>query len=181
MQVRKKLLLKIVILSLLIGIAALTSHFLYRNVRIQGALNDIIEEGVSLELSTEDVNVVDYRSRTGSTYIKFELTPEIYDYIKHKLLLLSGTETNTDFTADLVSEESGYRFNSDRFLSELSIIKNIKSMGKYHSMNIDEYKELLTMDTTYAKDTFLGGTTGSRRYILVKEDSGNHYLYYTRN
>ena len=172
---KKKLALLVVIPVFLIVLAIFTQRFLFREARISHELNIIIE-GIALDISWEGVKIIEYRGRWSSMYTKLELSIEKYDQVKRRFLLFEGTVSNKDFENDILREQSRYSYNEVRFLSELSTMnKRINRLSWLKSMNLDDYEELLLLETTYGK--LIGMTTGGRFYVLGKENSGNYYLY----
>jgi len=138
---------------------------------------NITIEAIPLEISWDGVRIADFRGRWDNMYAKLELSKDKYEQVKQRFLLFSGSETNKDFSDEILSEESRYSYNPSIFHSMLSAVKNTKKIADYYSMNIDEFEELIIMETTYGKMGFLTGATGSRHYVLVKERSGECYLY----
>ena len=172
----KKVLLIITILAVAIVFIVLSPRFLFKQARISNELN-IKVEAIPLDISWEGIRIADYRGRWDSMYAKLELTPEKYDQVKQRLLLFYISMTNKDFADEILSEESTYSYDPTGFYYSLRATNNAKNMSGYHSLNLDDYEELIIMDTMYAKHNFIFGTTGSRRFILVKESNGNCYLY----
>jgi len=174
--VLKKVLLIITILAVAIVFIVLSPRFLFRQARISHELS-IREEVIPLDESREGIRIADYRGRWDSMYAKLELTPEKYDQVKQRLLMFYGSKTNKDFTDEILSEESMYSYDPTGFYYSLRYTNNAKNMRGYHSLNLDDYEELIIMQTTYAKYVFIYGTTGGKTFILAKESNGNCYLY----
>jgi len=172
---QKPLIILIVLAALVIAIM-LSPRFLFQQARITRELSLTIES-IPLDISWEGVKTIDYRGRWSSMYAKLELSTEKYEQVKQRFLQFAGSDTSKDFADEVLSEDSKYLYNPTRFGTMLSVMNNVKDMGGYSSMKLDEYEELIIMDTTYGKMVFFAGTSGARTYVLVKENGGNCYLY----
>ena len=165
---RKKLLLWAIIPSALFVFFVFTPR-----VRVSHELSRIIEAGLRLDISSKDVKIIDYHGRWSGMYAKLELSMDKYDQVKQRFLLNAGTASNKDFEDEIISEESKYRYDFKYFSSQLSFMNSVKHSGGFQSMNLDDYEEMLIMGTLYGA----WFTTGGTEYVLVKENSGNCYLY----
>jgi len=169
----KILLLEIISVPLIIC-AAFTPRFLFREVRISSELEQMVRSsGVRFETPLEYAKIVDYFGRWSHMYAKLDLPINEYIRLKQGFLQSQLTVTNKDFSEEILSEESQYRYDSRDFSSELSVMKNIKHMYRYHSMNLNEYEELFIVYRLYGE----WFTTGENRYVLAKENDGAYYLY----
>ena len=181
---KKKKLTLITIISLpviftVITVIAVRPTFLKN--RLSDELNEIIENGVRLDLLLENTEIVEYRKAQSSIYTKLKLPIDEYDYLKQRLLLIGGTASDKDYSDEVHNEESRYCYNSDCFLSLLSVINNLMHRREVSTLNLDAYEELLiTSRLLSVYSGFMSGTTGEAYYVLVKENSGNCYLYYIK-
>ena len=164
-KLKKRLLLWLLISPPFLAFIAFSPQFLFQRARISNELNKIVES-IPLDISWEGVKIADYRGRWNSMYAKLELSTQKYSKVKQRFLLFEGSVSSKDFTHEILSEQYSYRYNEKYFLSTLSLINNVKRLQRLSSMSLDEYEELLIMETTYGK--LIGMTTGGR-FMYWKE------------
>ena len=172
-----KLSIIIVSLAAVVVLAVFAPRFLFRQARISHELSRAIAYGESLEIALSDTRIIDYWGRWENIYVKLELPPETYEQAKQRFLLFSSTASDKDYTEEIQSGASQYEYSEREFDFLLRMVVNSKKRNERHSMNLDEYQELMIMEHLYG--TIWRGmmTTGATVYLLVKENSGAHYLY----
>ena len=170
---KKNKLVLVIIPTLLIVIGVLAPRFMFRQTRISHELSRRVDFNIHLDISSKDVEIVDFRGRWSSMYAKLELSEELYDLVKQRFLIDAGTTSDKDYTKEVINEQFSYRYSAEFFLSSLSSLNRAKRNGGLQSMNLDGYKELFIVEAMYGKWFTTGGTS----YVLVKENNGNCFLY----
>ena len=149
--------------------------------RVSSELKNIIKDEVRLGNLLENSEIVEYREFRPIAYAKLKLPIEEYNFLKQRFLSDHATDTDKDYSDEILNGDSSYRYHSASFLSQLKTMNNIRQRHELDSMNLDDYEELLFMFRFVAvHPTPFTGTTGEANYILVKENDGNCYLYYIK-
>ena len=177
-----QLLLCVVILLSVAAFIVFSPRFIFRSRIIASELNQAFQAGKGLDLSLDDVRIADYQGRWVSLYIslyiKLELTAEKYEEMKLRLLLFNGTVSNKDFSDLVADTASKYRFDYGDFRTWHRVLNNMKRICEFHSMDLDDFEEMLVQETYYGKRISLTEyTSGTRTYVLIKENSGSYFLY----
>ena len=148
-------------------------RFLFREARISDAI-DMMMRGTNRELdvSLNDM-IVDYRGRWGNMYAKFELTAEGYEVLKNEFLMSGATVSNNDFADEVLYEYSRYQYDPAGFSTTLSYINSAIRMRNLNTMSLEDIEELLIQEHFYGR-WFTGAVA---IYAIVKETSGNFYMY----
>ena len=146
--VKKKKALLVVIPTSLVIFTVFSPWFLMRENRILNEVKRVTDVSMQMDNFINDVEIIDYRGRWFNMYTKLELSVEKYNQLKQ--IFVSRSES-----------------------SSFSTITNIKRMRGYHSMNLDDYEERFVAEDVYGE----WFSTGETHYALVKEKSGNRYLY----
>ena len=166
LELRKKMLLLIAIVSTpLIAFSVFAPRFLFRDIRVSYELGQTLLNNVSLDVSLEDTKIIDSLGHWANMYVKLELLTEEFERLKRNFIKTGGAAYNKDFPHD-----------PKYFESHLSIMKNVKKMYGYKSMSIDNYNELFILMSVRGK-LIPFATTSEIYYVLIKENSGNCYLY----
>ena len=162
----KRILLIAIILTSLIVIVMIAPTRVIRPIRINKELNRI-----QLEISLRDVTIIDYRGHLTGIYAKMELPAELYEKVKERWYSADCALYYNDFAKGNM-RNNHYKY--ERFLNQLELMDRVKRMNGYHSMNFDDFEEIL-----FIADILYGAwfTTGGTDYSFVKEKSGSIYLY----
>ena len=173
---RKKALKWVVIPIPILLFVVFAPRFFFVQTRITNELNQKLFDDVWLGPSPlESLEIVDYRGRWFSVYVKLKLSKEEYNRLKQKFFQSGGATSSKDFTKEIVGDTGRYLYNPNRFFSELSVINNVKRRYKTQSMDLDDYEELIILIS--AHDGWIPFITHGGYYVLEKENGGNCFLY----
>ena len=174
---RELLLMTAAALAVLVVFAVFAPRFLFREIRISNELdrlNHLLVTNVSDRISIGDSKIADYHGRWSYMYAKLELSAKDYEQIKQMLLKSSNTETNKDFSDDILREPSKYNYDPKSFTYLLRVMDNTKKRHGLASMNLNiNAEEILIYERVYGK----WFSSGSTIYALIKENESKHYLY----
>lgn len=154
---KRRILLSLLLIILFI-LALSSPRFLFSKTRVLRELNRIVEFDKRLELSSEDIKIVDYRNGRDRMFAKLELAKEKYNRIKEEFFS-SASASDLD--------------NNKYFLH----IEDWALENEYYSMNLNYYEERFIFLSFYGEFVFPGWTTGEVWYALVKESNDNCCLY----
>ena len=170
----KKYLLIGLILTPLVVLSAL---LVFRQTRSAEMRDRVVVAGVRLGVSLSEDVILDYSVHSSMLYAKLALTEERYLELRHRFISDPGTAASEGITVQNASEQPSNLLDREYFDSALSRLSRTKLRYELHSMCLNDYEELFFLSTVYAIQTFFSGTTGSMYYALIKENSGNCYLY----